>query len=48
MTKFVKEHYKILLRFLKNHSEVFLQPVRNVRKFLKVLGLLLITNVDNT
>ncbi len=47
MMKFFKEHSEIFLKILKNHSEVFLQPIRNVQKFLEVVGMLIITNVDN-
>ncbi len=35
ITKYFKEDDKILLKFLKNHGEVSLQPIRNERKMFR-------------
>ncbi len=40
--KYFKEYDEILLKFLKNHSEVSLQPIRNKRKICRSFGIVIL------
>ncbi len=47
ITKYFKEYDEILLIFLKNHSEVSLQPIRNVRKIFRSFGIVTLEIHEN-